>query len=123
MQEDIIGARQAGRDLARAAGFGTVDQTRIATAISELVRNALLHAGGGLCRIAVETTEASATLQVTVSDDGPGIPDIALAMQPGHSTTRGLGLGLSAVRSLMGGLSIESRPGRTTVVTSMTRRR
>lgn len=123
VQQDIISARQAGRDLARAAGFGMVDQTRIATAISELVRNALVYAGGGLCLITVETEERSSTIRVVVSDQGPGIPDIDKAIEPGHSGGRGLGLGLSAVRNLMGCLSIESRPGRTEVTTSMTRRR
>lgn len=123
LQEDIIAARQAGRDLARSAGFGTVDQTRIATAISELVRNALLHAGGGVCLIAVEGAEGSTKIQVTVSDEGPGIADVGKAMQPDGTVRRGVGLGLAAVRSLMGCLTIESRPGHTTVTTSMLRRR
>lgn len=121
-QEDIIHARQAGRELARKAGFGTVDQTRIATAISELVRNALLYAGGGACEVATEATDDLTTIRVVVSDDGPGIPDIDRAMEAGYSRNKGLGLGLPAVRRLMGVLHIDTHPGRTVVTTSMSRR-
>ena len=50
-QNDILRARSAGRDVARSVGFGTVDQTRLATAISELARNALNYGQGGQCTI------------------------------------------------------------------------
>ncbi|WP_408092954.1 ATP-binding protein [Rhodoplanes sp. SY1] len=70
-----------------------------------------------------EAEERSTTIRIVVSDQGPGIPDVCKAVEPGYSGGRGLGLGLSAVRNLMGCLSIESRPGRTEVTTSMTRRR
>jgi serine/threonine-protein kinase RsbT len=122
-EQDIIRARQAGRELAQTYGFGTVDQTRLATAISELVRNVIRYAGTGECRIFTETSPTLRTIHLAVSDEGPGIPDIKLAMEPGYSACGGLGLGLPAVRRLMDRMSIESRPGHTLVTASMCRRK
>ncbi|KQT69066.1 MULTISPECIES: anti-sigma regulatory factor [unclassified Aureimonas] len=123
-QSDVIAARHAGRELARALGFGTVDQTRLATAISELARNTLQHAGTGLCTIHEEAAPGAQTLiRVVVSDEGPGIADVAAALQPGFSTGNGLGLGLPAVQRLTDQLTIDSRPGRTVIEITMGRRR
>jgi serine/threonine-protein kinase RsbT len=122
-EQDIIRARQAGRELAQAYGFGTVDQTRLATAISELVRNVIRYAGSGECRIASETNLTHKTIHIIVTDHGPGIPDVKLAMEPGYSVSGGLGLGLPAVRRLMDRMSIESKPGITMVTASMCRRK
>lgn len=122
-EQDIICARQAGRELAQAYGFGTVDQTRLATAISELVRNVIRYAGSGECRIYSETNLTHKTIHIIVTDHGPGIPDLKLAMEPGFSASGGLGLGLPAVRRLMDRMSIESRPGATIVTASMCRRK
>ena len=122
-EQDIIRARQAGRELAQAYGFGTVDQTRLATAISELVRNVIRYAGSGECRISTETNFTHKTIHIIVADHGPGIPDVKLAMEPGYSACGGLGLGLPAVRRLMDRMSIESRPGMTMVTASMCRRK
>jgi serine/threonine-protein kinase RsbT len=121
-QNDAIRARRAGRALAQSLGFSTVDQTRLATAISELARNALQHAWGGVCEIRAEDGDGYNTIRVVVSDEGPGIADIALALQPGFSSGGGLGQGLPAVRRLMDGIDIESRPGRTVIRTFMRRR-
>jgi serine/threonine-protein kinase RsbT len=121
-QQDVIRVRSAGREVARALGFSTVDQTRVATAISELARNALSYAGGGLCTISTSTDQGEHTLRVIVSDEGQGIADVALALQPGFSTGGSLGQGLPAVRRLMNSLEIDSRPGRTIVTATMRRR-
>jgi serine/threonine-protein kinase RsbT len=121
-QNDILKARTAGRDRARALGFSTVDQTRLATAISELARNALAYGGGGVCAISSSANpDGSQTIRVVVEDHGPGIGDLALAFKPGFSTGGGLGLGLPGVRRLMDDLVIESAPGRTIVETTMSR--
>lgn len=123
-QGDVIAARHAGRELARTLGFGTVDQTRLATAISELVRNTLQHAGTGMCTILEENEAGSeGTIRVVVSDEGPGIIDVGSALQPGFSTGTGLGLGLPAVQRLTDHLAIDSNPGRTVIEIAMSRRR
>jgi serine/threonine-protein kinase RsbT len=121
-QTDILRARSAGKEVGRALGFSTVDQTRLATAISELARNALNYAKGGVCTIVGSKTEdGKKTIRVVVSDKGPGIADVAMALQPGFSSGGGLGQGLPAVRRLMDRLSIDSRPGQTVVEATMAR--
>ncbi len=121
-QNDILRARSAGREIARRIGFSTVDQTRIATAISELTRNALVYARGGVCTIStVSKEDQQMTIHVVVSDEGPGIPDISVALQPGFSTGRGLGQGLPAVRRLMHSLDINSGPTGTVIAATMSR--
>lgn len=122
-QADIVRARQAGRELVRSEGLGPADQTRFATVISELTRNALIYAGAGTCEVYLERKGASTDYVVVVSDVGPGIPDINLALSPGYSSGNGLGAGLPGVKRLMDHLSIESRPGATRIVASMSRRR
>ncbi|HLR67308.1 anti-sigma regulatory factor [Virgibacillus alimentarius] len=98
---DIVGARQLGRDIAKKIGFGTVDQARIATAVSELARNIYLYADSGkVCFEAIETIDKKGISMIAI-DSGPGISDISLVMQDGYSTSRGLGAGLPGVKRLM----------------------
>ncbi|SFL87713.1 ATP-binding protein [Methylobacterium pseudosasicola] len=123
VQDDILRARQASRTAAAALGFTTVDQTRLATVVSELTRNALTYAGGGECRVLTRLTALERSVVIEVEDSGPGIPDVPEALTRGYSTRQSLGLGLTAVRKLMDDLTIETRPGRTLVRTGMTRRR
>jgi serine/threonine-protein kinase RsbT len=121
-QSDILRARSAGRDVARSLGFSTADQTRLATAISELSRNALNYGLGGVCTITTSTAgDGRHTIRIVVEDHGPGIADVALALRPGFSSGSGLGQGLAAVRRLMDELEIDSAPGRTAVETRMSR--
>ena len=122
-QGDILRARSAGRDVARSLGFSTADQTRLATAISELSRNALNYGLGGTCTIFTSKhDDGRNTIRIVVADKGPGIPDLALALQPGFSSGGGLGQGLTAVRRLMDELNIESAPGRTLIEAKMSRK-
>ncbi|GAA5417465.1 serine/threonine-protein kinase RsbT [Paraliobacillus ryukyuensis] len=98
---DIVGARQLGRERAKEIGFGTVDQARIATAISELARNIYLYAGTGkICFTIIDDLEHKG-LQIIAKDDGPGIRDISQVMEDGYSTSGGLGAGLPGVKRLM----------------------
>ncbi|QTM98130.1 MULTISPECIES: anti-sigma regulatory factor [Sediminibacillus] len=98
---DIVGARQIGRDFARKIGFGTVDQARIATAISELARNIYLYAGTGkICFETIEEIDRKG-LVILAMDDGPGIAEISKVMEDGYSTSGGLGAGLPGVKRLM----------------------
>lgn len=121
--EDILSARQGCREAAQNIGLGTLDQTRLATAISELARNALRYGGGGICRIFADETEEASFLRIEMEDHGPGIGDVIAAMEPGYSTGGGYGLGLPAVKKLMDTISIESRPGFTLVAAEMRRRK
>lgn len=109
--------RQAVREEAIALGFGLVDQTKIVTAASELGRNALLHGGGGRVQIAHVANGARHGLKLTFVDEGPGIDDIARAMQDGFTTGSGLGLGLGGARRLANEFRIDSTPGNGTQVT------
>ncbi len=119
---DIVVARSAGRELAREIGFGSADQTRLATAISELTRNVIQYAGSGVCTVIDESADGTAGIRVTVEDHGPGIPDVEQAMADGFSTSRGLGAGLPGTRRLVHEFHLESEPGHTKVTIAMARR-
>jgi serine/threonine-protein kinase RsbT len=114
--DDIIKARQFVRDCAVLQGLSLVDQTKLVTAASELARNTLVHGGGGeMCLRAVnEGTRRG--VQVTFTDQGPGIADVELAMTDGYTTRGGLGLGLSGSKRLVNEFVIESKPGKGTTV-------
>ena len=122
-ERDIVIARQAGREMARELGFGSADQTRLATAISELARNALRYASEGTCVVTDESDPNMLRIGVKVEDHGPGILDIDRAMEDGYSTGGGLGAGLPGARRLVQEFDIESAPGHTVVSIAMVRRR
>lgn len=95
--------------MAREMGFGTIDQARIATAISELARNVVLYAESGQITIRViVTNDRRKGLEVVCEDQGPGIPDLVLAQQDGYSTSGGLGMGLPGTKRLMDEFHIET---------------
>ncbi|MBH0774730.1 ATP-binding protein [Nocardia bovistercoris] len=116
MSGDIVTARQAGRELAAELGFSLTDRTMISTAISEIARNITSYAGSGEIRLLVDDREGRRALVVQAQDQGPGIRDIARALDDGYSTGRGLGLGLPGARRLMDRLIVDSAPGRGTLV-------
>ena len=118
---DIVTARGAGREMARQLGFGSADQTRLATAISELARNALQYAREGMCLISDESDARRSRIEVVVEDHGPGIPDLEKAMEYGFSTGGGLGAGLPGAKRLVHEFELESEPGRTRVTIGMNR--
>ena len=118
---DVLRARQSGRMRARNLGFGRADQTRLATAISELTRNVLRYAGKGTCSFRQEEVdETDRRLEVTVEDNGPGISDLEAAMRDGYSTGSGLGAGLPGAKRLVHEFDIESRPGYTRITIAIT---
>ena len=109
---DVYVAISRGREFAEHLGFSMVDRTRIEIVILELTRNLLVHAGGGhMVLQLVEHPEHGRGLEIQAIDEGPGIPDIALAMQDGYSTAHTLGAGLPGVQRLMDEFSIESTVG------------
>jgi serine/threonine-protein kinase RsbT len=114
--DDIVTARQAGHELARALGFSLTDVTMIATAISEIARNITSYAGRGEIRVGVQDREERRALVVRADDQGPGIVDVDRALEEGYSTGSGLGLGLPGARRLMDRLIVDSVPGRGTTI-------
>lgn len=110
-------ARQTVRRLTQALGFGLVDQTKLVTATSELARNAVVYGLGGdmLCEVLADGIRKGLRLQFI--DQGPGIPDIDLAMTDGWTSGQGMGLGLSGAKRLVSDFAIESAPGQGTIVT------
>jgi serine/threonine-protein kinase RsbT len=113
---DIVTARHAAREHSARLGFGRAYQTRLATAVSELARNVIQYAGEGSCLIEEQADASGCSIQVTVEDHGPGIPDLALALADGFSTSGGLGAGLPGTRRLVDHFQISSEPGLTRVV-------
>ena len=115
--QDIVLARQKGRALAAEFGFAAGDATLIATAISELARNIVSYARKGQITLKIVNSTSRQGLSIIASDEGPGIPDISLAMRDGFSTSGSFGMGLPGVRRLMDDFEITSRPGKGTTVT------
>jgi len=114
--QDIVVARQAVRKIARELKFSIVDQTKLITAASELARNALLHGGGGTLVWEIVQNNGKSGLQLTVTDKGPGIENVALAMKDGYSSGSGLGMGLPGTKRLVNEFRITSSPGLGTTV-------
>jgi serine/threonine-protein kinase RsbT len=122
-QNGVVAARRAGREMASEIGLGSADQTRLATAISELTRNVLQYARAGVCIFTDKSDEDVISIQAVVEDYGPGIPDVQRAMEDGFSTSRGLGAGLPGAKRLVQDFDVESRPGHTKVTIAIVRRR
>lgn len=120
---DIVRARGAARLLAKDIGFGIADQTRLATAVSELTRNVVQYAGAGSCETVDTSVAGEMRICIVVEDNGPGIPDIDLAMKDGYSTGGSMGAGLPGTRRLMDSFAIESTPGLTRVTITLARQR
>jgi serine/threonine-protein kinase RsbT len=108
---DIVIARQRAMQLARKMGMSVVDQTKIATATSELARNIVRYAKTGEVIIEEIDNEITTGLRLTFNDSGPGIADIAMAMRDGFSSGGGMGLGLSGAKRLVNEFEIESTVG------------
>lgn len=115
---DIVAVRQLGRNIAKELNFGTVDQARITTAISELARNIFLYAKQGKITIEKVFQDGKWGLQIIAEDEGPGIQDIRKAMEDGYSTSGGLGAGLPGVKRLMDTFDINSKTNQGTIITA-----
>jgi serine/threonine-protein kinase RsbT len=114
---DMVPARAQGRALAVTLGFSTTDATLIATAISEIARNILVHVGRGELVMRPILEETRCGLVVVATDDGPGIRDLETALEHGHASRGGLGLGLPGARRLMDEFHVASEPHEGTTVT------
>lgn len=114
---DVVASRQRARQIALLCGFGTQDQARIATAVSELARNVYSYAPSGKVEFSVEGNTAPQLLVIRVEDRGPGIADLALVLSGRYQSRTGMGLGLLGVRRLMDQCDIVTGPGQGTTVT------
>ena len=116
---DIVAARQKGRSLALDLGFTGSDVTMIATAISEIARNIVVHAKHGTMTFVPLLDSTKPGLRIVARDEGPGIRNVRLAMQYGYSSRQGLGVGLPGAKWLMDEFQIDTRAGKGTVVTML----
>lgn len=116
-ENDVVTSRQFVRKLAQQIGFSLVDQTKIVTAASELSRNALVYGGGGRMEWLVRQDGLRPGLTLSFVDEGPGIPDLELAMKDGWTTGGSLGKGLPGSKRLVNEFELESTVGKGTRVT------
>jgi len=114
---DIVLARAQGRLLADELGFPSTDATVVATAISEVARNIVQYAHHGEIMFGKAHRQGRSGLVIIAKDEGPGIENIGLVMEPGYSTANSLGLGLPGAKRLMDEFEIASQPGQGTTIT------
>jgi signal transduction histidine kinase/CheY-like chemotaxis protein len=115
-EQDVVVARQRARQIAGLLGFDGQDQTRIATAVSEIARNAYRYAGGGKVEFTLEGESPPQLLSVRVSDKGPGISDVAHVLSGHYRSNTGMGIGLIGAHRLMDRVEIRSAAGEGTEV-------
>jgi len=116
-ESDVAAARRDTRKLAAGRGFSTGAVEALTTAVSEVARNVIVHAGHGQIRLGIADDDGRLGLVVITEDDGPGIQNIEDAMRDGHSTGDGLGLGLPSARRLVDEFELHSVVGQGTTVT------
>jgi len=114
---DVVAVRQLVRQRTAELRFGLVDQTKMVTAASELARNTLDHGKGGSCTLENVINGTRVGLRLVFEDQGPGIPDVELALKDGYTTGSGLGLGLGGSRRLVSEFDIYTVPGKGTKIT------
>ena len=116
-EHDIVLARQQVRKLTQELRFSLVDQTKMVTAASELARNAWIYGGGGVMHWELLSNEGKQGLRLAFADQGPGIPNMDLAMTDGWTSGNGLGMGLTGAKRLVNDFEIETKVGAGTRVT------
>jgi serine/threonine-protein kinase RsbT len=113
---DVVRVRQSVRNLAIGAKLGLVDQTKLVTAASELARNTLVYGGGGTATVEVIRSGMRRGVRASFADQGPGIPDVSLALTDGWTSGTGMGLGLSGAKRLVDEFDLQTVSGEGTVV-------
>jgi len=114
--EDVVYLRKHVRERAVGIALSLVDQTKLVTAASELARNTIKYGGGGQVHLDELLDGFKKGICLIFVDDGPGIPDLELALRDGYTTGGGLGLGLSGSKRLCDEFEIDTRPGEGTAV-------
>lgn len=116
-EQDVVPFRNRVKEYAIKIGMSLINQTKLITAASELVRNMLKYGGGGIALIEVVSQERNTGIRLIFQDKGPGIKDIALAMKDGFTTGKSLGIGLPGAKRLVSEFEIKSELGAGTTVT------
>jgi signal transduction histidine kinase/DNA-binding response OmpR family regulator len=111
-EHHVVMARQRARQLAAWLGFEGQDQTRIATAVSEISRNAFRYAGGGRVEFLLEGDTAPQLMLIRVTDQGPGIADLDHVLSGRYRSSTGMGLGLLGAQRLMDQVDVRTGGGR-----------
>jgi serine/threonine-protein kinase RsbT len=117
IEQDVVLARQLARKLAQECGMRLIDLTKLVTAVSELARNTMVYGGGGDMDWQILDENSRTGLRLVFRDEGPGIPDIKLAMTDGWTSGSGLGLGLTGAKRLVEEFELETSPGKGTRIT------
>ncbi|KPG84923.1 ATP-binding protein [Pseudomonas sp. RIT-PI-o] len=117
IEQDVVLARQTTRKLATECGMRLIDLTKLVTAVSELARNTMVYGGGGDMDWQGPEENGRGGLRLTFRDEGPGIPDIKLAMTDGRTSGSGLGLGLTGAKRLVNEFELDTEPGKGTRIT------
>ncbi|MCY1436066.1 Serine/threonine-protein kinase RsbT [compost metagenome] len=117
IEQDVVLARQLARKLAQECGMRLIDLTKMVTAVSELARNTMVYGGGGDMDWQILDEDPRVGLRLVFRDEGPGIPDIKLAMTDGWTSGPGLGLGLTGAKRLVNEFELDTAPGKGTRVT------
>ncbi|WP_326958707.1 anti-sigma regulatory factor [Amycolatopsis sp. NBC_01286] len=115
--EDVVRVRQLVRAYALQVKLSLVDQTKLVTATSELARNTLIYGGGGTARVEEITDGRRKGVRAHFHDDGPGIPDVTVALADGWSSGKGMGLGLGGAKRLVDQFDLDTEVGRGTDIT------
>ena len=117
IEQDVVLARQLVRKLAQDCGMRLIDLTKLVTAVSELARNTVVYGGGGYMDWEIVEKDLRPGVRLTFRDEGPGIPDLKLAMTDGWTSGSGLGLGLTGAKRLVDEFELDTAPGQGTRVT------
>ena len=112
----VVNVRQKVREFAVETRLSLVDQTKLITAASELARNMVVYGGGGTVVVEQVQNNGKLGVRVTFEDQGPGIPDVDLAMRDGYTSGGGLGLGLGGARRLAQDFELKTAPGEGTTI-------
>jgi serine/threonine-protein kinase RsbT len=111
IEQDVVLARQTARKLAQECGMRLIDLTKMVTAVSELARNTMVYGGGGDMDWQILEEDMRTGLRITFRDEGPGIPDLKLAMTDGWTSGNGMGLGLTGAKRLVDEFELDTTPG------------
>ncbi|MCD5971928.1 MULTISPECIES: anti-sigma regulatory factor [Pseudomonas] len=117
IEQDVVLARQTARKLAQECGMRLIDLTKMVTAVSELARNTMVYGGGGDMDWQILEEDMRTGLRITFRDEGPGIPDLKLAMTDGWTSGNGMGLGLTGAKRLVEEFELDTAPGAGTRIT------
>lgn len=115
--QDLVLVRQAVRTWSAELKFSLVEQTKMVTAASELARNTLDYGKGGHVVLQLVQEGIRRGLRLSFEDQGPGIPDVELALRDGYTSGGGMGLGLGGARRLVNDFEIVTKVGEGTRIT------